>query len=321
MSQGYYSILRLSPWFHMIAQKDSTFIFPINEWLQHPFRFFHGNLLGEIDWLWRYATVSYSLLAIIGFPALISLALFVFWAPENLFIFIPLLVGPPLLLMWKSSKEKLLLYIWMIAPFTGLALFGKVLYPRFIFFMTMPLLITAAWTLNRITGLIKNKLLLTIIYILVFAYPLFFGAKILFSIITAPVPRSDNGQYINDWPSGWGIRESVDILEREARDKKITLFTEGSFGLLPYGIEIYLVDNPNIEIIGIWPIPEVYTPEMKEKIAEKPVYYISNKFQELEPKWNAELIEKFRKGNGPTYLRLYKLKPMKVQKIKQNNAQ
>ncbi len=35
-----YSILRLSPWFYMIDQKNTTFVYPLREWLSHPFQSF-----------------------------------------------------------------------------------------------------------------------------------------------------------------------------------------------------------------------------------------------------------------------------------------
>src|SRR5258708_8457651 len=41
-----YSILRLSPLFYIIAQKDATFIYPFKEWIHHPFTFFIWNLHG-----------------------------------------------------------------------------------------------------------------------------------------------------------------------------------------------------------------------------------------------------------------------------------
>lgn len=317
LSQLYYGILRLSPWFHMIAQKDTTFVFSMKEWLNQPYRFFHGNIQGEADWVLSYSTYPLALLYILAFPALIALPIFRFWRPESHNLLLLAWFIFPLYFLWRArkQKEKLLLYLWFIVPFTGLAVFGKVLYPRFVFFMTMPLLILAAWTLNHIykyfTSHVKMRSIFYVVFFILFIYPLYSNTKILFSTLTAPIPSSDRNQYINDWPSGWGIREAVDILKIEAEEQEIAIFTEGNFGLLPYGIEIYLVDNPNIEIIGLWPIPENYTEEMIEKIEKKPVYYISNKFQDLREKWNGEIVGEWQKGiKEDRKLKLWKLKPI-----------
>lgn len=302
-SQLYYSILRLSPWFHMIAQKDGTFIHTVDEqglqlygstffekiWiyvyklialLEYSSRFFIGNLHGLSDWTIGYLTI-----------------------PVVVLVFISLLF------IYKNWREKVLLVIWFSVPFTALAFFGKVLYPRFILFMVMPLFILASWSIRFLLKRLSfNQIYVGLLLLVIGVYPLFVDMKIFFSIVTAPIPKADSGQYINDHPAGWGIRESVDFLENEAKDKKITVFTEGTFGLLPYGLEIYLVNNPNIEIVGLWPVPEVMSEKMLESIAHKPTYYISNKFQKLPAEWQGTLLAQYPKGNNlDSALRLYKL--------------
>lgn len=282
LSQIYYSVLRLSPWFHMISEKDKTFIYPFNEWLLHPFQFYFGNMRGLIDWMSGYLTVP---IIVLVFIAVLFIA--------------------------KNWREKLLLLIWSLAPLNALALFGKVLYPRFILFMAMPLLILAAWSVNYLVNRLHKRYTGAILCALLLIYPVFVQLKIIFSIVTAPIPYSDQGQYINDWPAGWGIRESVDILERETERHEITVFTEGTFGLLPYGIEIYLVDDKNIKIIGLWPSPKTYTDEMNQTIATMPTYYIANQFQEFPEEWEGELIAEYQKGNRwNRKLRLYRLLPV-----------
>jgi len=282
MSRVYYSVLRLSPWFHMVAQKDTTFIYPFKEWIQHPFLFFLGNMHAEFDWLWGYMTWS-----------------------------IIILILGAVFLIHKQAKEKLLLLALFSAPFVGLALFGKVLYPRFILFMTMPLLILAAWSLDYMSDLIKKKSLYYILVGVLLLTPMFNSSKIIFSIVTASIPKSDAAQYINDWPSGWGIREIVSYLEEKAFKQQIVVYTEGNFGLLPAGLEIYIVDNPNIRIVGLWPVDENYTAEMEADLAAYPVYYVSNQFQELRLGWDAELIAEYAKGsqigNVKRSMRLWKL--------------
>src|SRR5690606_20926940 len=51
-----YSILRLSPYFNIIGDKNNTFVYSFSEWINHPFTFFLGNLNGLKDWLISYFT-------------------------------------------------------------------------------------------------------------------------------------------------------------------------------------------------------------------------------------------------------------------------
>src|SRR5690606_26916857 len=44
MAYAIYSVLRLSPYFNIIEDKNATFVYPFSEWIGHPFRFFLGNL-------------------------------------------------------------------------------------------------------------------------------------------------------------------------------------------------------------------------------------------------------------------------------------
>ncbi|KKR50270.1 MAG: Glycosyltransferase [Microgenomates group bacterium GW2011_GWC1_41_8] len=345
LSQVYYSILRLSPWFHMIEQKDATFVYPFAEWRLHPFRFVISNLSSALEWVGVYLTFPIVILIVTSlvaeyrsllqkkklfivwllFDVLLTLV-FLFWKylpflgindlgrtlHENLFVFLFFLVSPVIIVILVFQnwwREKILLLILSMAPLFGLALFGKVLYPRFIFFMAMPLLVLAAWGLQHMVDSLrrykKYSLLIPVIFMM---YPLYVQVKIIFSALTAPIPQADVNQYLSNIYSGWGVREVNATLETLAQDQKITVFTDGTFGLMPYSVEIYLVDHPNIRIIGIYPTPDVYSDEMLKQIAERPTYYISNQLQVLPKYWNAQLINKWQKGvSEGRYLRLYRL--------------
>lgn len=279
LSQILYGILRLSPFFHMIAQKDTIFVYPISEWIRHPFRFFHGNLRGLFDWLRNYMTLPVFLLALL-----------------------------PSVFFWNKTREKVLLYVWWFAPFVALALFGKVLYPRFILFMTMPLVILAAVSLEAL----YRRFTLTVIGLSLYAVILFPSIYAAYFIDTnplyAPIPFSDRGQLIDDWPSGWGIPEVNAFIREEAAKGKIAVFTEGTFGLLPYAIEIYHVYNPNVTIKGIWPLPPQIPEEIILSAQHVPTYLVLNESQEPPPGWPLDLIGSWQKGTRKDRaMRLYKV--------------
>ena len=279
-SQAYYSVLRLSPWFHMIAQKDTTFIYPLKEWLNHPLRFFVGNLKGQFDWLITYLT-------------------------KPIFF----LICGALLVFKEKTKQKLLLFTWFLVPFVALALFGKVIYPRFILFMAMPLLVLAAWSIKELfVEINKKSLLFSCFVVLLFCLPsLCINSKILFDLANASIPQSDLNQYINDWPAGGGVKEVVDYLREEARTKKIFVGTEGTFGLFPASLELYLVDDPNVEIKGYWPFEDKVIKGLEEKAKKIPTFLVLKETQEISQDWPLELVFKIRKGKGNTFLYFYRI--------------
>ena len=288
LTYGFYSILRLSPFFHIITDKNALFVYPLKEWLEHPYRFLYGNLRGEWDWLWRYLTFSGILL--------LALSLF----PDR-----------------KFQKEKIFLFLWFLTPFILLALFGRVLYPRFIFFMTLPLLALISFSLLRLKELLKNKILLVGCILFFSIVPLYSDYLIIADFSHASIPVSDLRQYNNDWPAGGGVRESIQFFKEQAKKGKIYIGTQGTFGLLPYALEIYLLGDPNITIEGLWPIEATIPQKVKEKSQKMPTYFIFYqpcnycKFVGTAPvTWNSlNIIYQYKKAYGVRYYSLYQVLP------------
>jgi 4-amino-4-deoxy-L-arabinose transferase-like glycosyltransferase len=280
ISQIMYSVLRLSPLYAMVGEKNDVFVYTFREWLTHPFNFLQGNIHGLFDWAIHYLT----------WPIFVA----------------SLLAGFSL---WKRPLEKLVLLGWWFAPFFALALDGRVLYPRFIFFMILPLIIlsalTVGWVWDHFNGSIWRWALLVVL--------LFGSVYTDYYIITnplyAPIPESDANQYINDWPSGWGVPQVNAFLLAQTKKGKVTVYTDGTFGLMPYAIEIYLVDNPNMKIVGVYPMPAKPTSAMLAQAADHPTYIIFNEIQTI-PQWPLKFIAQFQKGNSQgAYLRLYEIVP------------
>lgn len=276
---AYYSILRLSPFFHIIGEKNNIFIFPIKEWLVHPWEFFYGNLLGLWDWTHGY----------FSWPVIF-------------------LITGSFLFSHKFVKEKTLLFIWFLLPYLALALFGKVLYPRFIFFMLLMLIPLGAFSVGKLAEIFKNKIVFIFLCLLFFLFNLRADFFILKDPARAPIPKSDLDQYVNGWPAGGGIKETINFLNEKARKQPIYIVTEGTFGSLPtYAVEIYLGEKKNIGKRGIWPLPEKIPSDLLQKAKTMPVYLILNPTQNAPSGWPLKLIARYQKGISSTYLSLYQI--------------
>lgn len=280
LSQVFYSVLRLSPFFHMVGQKDNVFVFSLSEWFNQPFRFFAGNLRGMFDWLRHYLTLPF---------------------------FVMLLV--PWFTRWPKIRERMLLYLWWALPFAALANFAKILYPRFILFMTMPLLIIVSYTMVHTWERVKRPLVRLVLLAVLCIPSIYTTSLIVLQPKEAPIPLADRGQFIEDWPSGGGVKEVVAYLTAEASHQKVNVYTEGTFGLMPYSIEIYLVDNPNVNITGIWPLPTALPAEIVRAASESATYFVLNESQMLPPKWSLTLIGEYEKAKREDHkkLRFYRV--------------
>ena len=123
-----------------------------------------------------------------------------------------------------------------------------------------------------------------------------------------PLPETDRFQYLDDWPSGYGIQEVVAYLKKEAEFSPLFVGTEGTFGLTPYALEIYLQGNENIKIKGYWPISDGIE-ELVEKSHELPTFLLLKDTQEPQWDWPVELVEKYQKGRGDVYMGFYRVNP------------
>lgn len=285
----YYSILRLSPLFGVIDEKNHTFIYPFNEWRMHPFTYLEGNLRGLVDWFITYMT----------WPMVI------------------LIVGS-LVVDKKLWKEKLFLLFWFVAPLCAAALFGKTLYPRYVLPMTITLLPLISYLFVWVYNKWKNVIIVGSLFILSILLWIRADYFIVYDFAHAPIPQSDLGQYINDWPAGGGVAESVQFFKTQAENKKIYIATEGTFGLMPLSLEIYLVDNPNITLKGIWPIEDTIPQELVAMSKKMPTYVV---FYQPCPScdapgkapttWPLKHIAEYQKGISTRSLTIYQVIPTK----------
>jgi len=277
ISQAIYCILRLSPFFHIISQKDAFFVHPFKEWITHPFYFLKSNFQGLFDWLIGYLTWPLFLLAI-----------------------------GSLILVKQKIREKILLFLWFLAPFSGLVVFGKTLYPRFIFFMALPLLILVAWSLEKIFQKIKKAWLFALVCLLFLAWPLSVDFQLLFYPSKASIPQPDKEQYITSWPAGYGVKEIVAFANKKAKDGKIFIATEGTFGLMPASLELYLWDHPNVEIKGFFPVEKI-PEEVLEKAKIMPTYFVFNETIQVPGNFPLKLIAEYPRPDPRYSMRLYQV--------------
>lgn len=279
VSQIMYNVQRFSPFFHMISLKENVFIYGFREWVSNPFIGFIGNFRGMLDWTITYLTWPIFLSSFVSFA----------WTKHAL-------------------REKFLLFCWSVLPFLALAMFAKVLYPRFILFMAMPLLMLSAYTIERIVTN-YTKTLFGVFVLMAILFP---SIRSSFYLITnpifAPIPFADRGQFIDDWPSGWGINEIVSYVKDKSESGKVSVYTEGTFGLLPFALELYLHNQPNVFIQGLWPVPNKMTPEIIDNARDHPSYLVLNVSTSAPNDWSVELIQEFMKGKNPdAKLRLYEI--------------
>lgn len=277
LAYGLYNILRLSPWFYIISQKDHSFIYTLSEILLSPFAVVYGNLQGMSNWWINYFTLSYLVFLLIG----------IFY-PDK-----------------KTFFARLMLTLFFVLPFFALAFFAKIIYPRFILFMVTALLPLTAYGLHTYFLKTAKKRLFWLLPFIIMLYPLYIDSQIIFNVINSPLPNSDRNQYLDDWPAGYGVSEVIAYLKIEKSKQPVFIATEGTFGLFPYSLELEFFSDPSIKVKGYWPLPDQQT--LINESEGRPAYLVLKESQQLPSRIKGELIKEYRRGKGNTFLKFYKL--------------
>jgi 4-amino-4-deoxy-L-arabinose transferase-like glycosyltransferase len=221
-----YNILRLGPEFQMIALRNKDYVFSIGEILSHP----HD-------------------------PILIHLKDISDWFP-NLFTW-PILVASFLgavisLIDEKKRKICLILLAWFLAPLLIQSAVAKVFTPRYLLYTIFPLLIFAALFFEFLFNKFKrHRFIITFLILIIPILPLRYDYLLLTNPQAAPLPERMRTGYLEEWTSGYGINEVRDYLREVSQERHVNVGTEGYFGTLPDGLQIYFDKDPKVTVFGI----------------------------------------------------------------------
>jgi hypothetical protein len=274
------SVLFISPLRGMINMKNEVFVYSLPEFLANPLNPLQTNLPQLLNYFPPYFGTAWITL-----------------------IFIGLLIG-----ILKNEQRIFYLFLCFFLPFFALAVFGRLVYPRFIFFMILPLLPIAAYaSLTLLQGL-KNPFARVVLIFVIFAYPMVNSFYILFQPTAAMLPAIDAEQLLNSWPAGFGVKEVVAYVTEQSKTEKVFLATEGTQGLFPYALELYFVNSKNVTIKGYWPVKDV-PEEVREKARTQKTYFIYKDTLSPTPQVNTKEILKIRRGIGNNYLILLEVTP------------
>jgi 4-amino-4-deoxy-L-arabinose transferase-like glycosyltransferase len=280
LTYAIYSLLRISPLYFMIKVKDGTFIYPLGEWIHHPFLQLTDNFSSLLSAFYGYSTIAFIVLYCGAF-----------------------------IISRKFFKEKTILLFWFLAPFIAFGILAKLTYPRYILPMTLSLLPLAGFTLYSLYQKSRNKLLAGIAIAIFLFLPVRNSYLVLTDFENSPIPKSDLNQYIIDWPSGKGVKESISYFEKQAQKGEIYIYTEGTFGLMPYALESYLIENPHVTLKGLWPVDNLPTEEVIQTSKKMPTYIVfyqpcpscSKVTYEAPPQWPVKKVLQAWRKNGSAY--------------------
>lgn len=280
ISQLLFNILRLGPSFHLINSRNQDYVYTVQEALSHPLSPLIYNLQTTFNWLLMLLTV-------------------------------PLLLIIPAGFLGRNKKVLFVLILIALVPLLSQAFIAKVYTSRYILFAVLPLLVATGVSLSFLIEKTKLKFLPSLL--------LFVPLSLSFAYVTKPtevkMPFDMRNGYLEEWTAGTGQKEvAAYLIGRAKAGHKLVVGTEGYFGSLPDGLQIYTTHQPGLTVIGTdYPIVKI-PDSLANSSKENEIYLVVNKSRDLLGPKDLESLElistypKAPRNNGTREeLRLYRL--------------
>jgi 4-amino-4-deoxy-L-arabinose transferase-like glycosyltransferase len=277
-----YNILRLGPNYHMLTLRNYDYVYPYSHILTDPFNPFLSHLTATFEY--------FSLLAPIS-----AVALFILGLREN-----------------YKDKNLWLLLIFLLIPVLLVLVYTRVLTTRYIVFAVPHFYIISALAFTVRDNF--SKKVVFIFFTIFLIQSAIFSFRLYTKVESLNLPRSERSGYLEEWTSGFGIKESAQLIREYHEsnlDRKIVVGTEGYFGTLPDGLQIYLTNHPEITVIGVG-IDLIQVPQslIESREAGNKTYLVINNSRLKIPdyeKAGLSLIAQYPKVNRPAASREYNL--------------
>lgn len=223
-----YNILRLGPQFHMIALRNKDYIWTISDILNNPL----DPLIPHLIDVYRIF-ISY-----ISLPLLLLLIITIIY----------ILIKTP----GKLINLPIVITIcWFALPLLSNAIFSKVFTARYILFTVPPFILALSYLYYQIFQKLRiNKYLIYILSFLIFLPNLNTIYRLSVSPFSTKIPPTETG-YLEDWTSGWGIETASQYLIERSQNHNVIVGTEGYFGTLPDGLQIYTQNIAHLTVFGV----------------------------------------------------------------------
>ncbi len=244
-----FGILFLSPGVGAIFSRSGDYAFTKTEIIQNGLTYPFFNSKQMTEWLVNYLSWPLAALALLG-----------------------VVLG-----ILKRRKVTLILLANFLIIFASQAITGKVVYPRYLLIMMPFLILFIVLAFEGIGYKFKLKSWQAALLLLVMSIAaLNFDRVLLFNPTQTPFVRIDKGQYLSFWSSGQGIKEVSDFIKDKSKNGKVYVASEGYFGNPLNGLQIYLDNDPDVEVLVLsQPTPDKIR-SLPKDFAGKEVYFVVN---------------------------------------------
>jgi hypothetical protein len=268
IAMAIYNILRLGPSFSSLNSRNQDYVLSPLDIITRPWDPFIPHLGDLVDWFPKL--LGHVFLIFLGAGIVVAVI------RKNIYLIALLLI----------SFIPLLIEMALLRTFTA----------RYILFAVTYFTLFAGFGIDQILQLFPKKiparLVTGILGLVLLVWPSYYLYHLHFDIENTPMPRVEKNGYLRQWTAGFGLKEIADYLHQQSADQDIVVGTDGGFGTLPEGLQIYTDKNRRIAFI-----PSISSPSAQLNNAAKdhPTFYVANKSKESQFGENLELIKSYPK--------------------------
>lgn len=273
MALGIYNILRLGSNFQMLSSRNADYVFSPIELIGRPLDPFIPHFHDIADWFPKLLT----------WPILFCIVIGVIYV----------IVG---FLRQMSSGPYVLgiiVLLWAIVPLILNMAFLRTFTARYLLPEIPLLLMLAGFGVTKLLPPLSyiKRIPVFLMLVVLLPLPLYFNYFLLTSPGQAPLPNEERKGYFEDWTAGYGFADIAKYILERSKDQKVVLGTEGFFGTLPDGIQIYL-DKSKIPVVGS---TATISAQIRNAAKENLTFFIGNKRNLEGSVKNVELIKEYLK--------------------------
>jgi hypothetical protein len=242
-----------------------------------------------------------------------------YWGPGLL-----VLGGLGLVLMaWR--KQARLLAALTLLPLLIVAVTLRVWFARYILWETVPFLLLAGLSFSRLFEEGRGFRILGVVLLLGAVLPVLpRDARLVFDPPKAGLPPSEAAQYVNGWPSGYGVRETVQFLGQELKKhpEGITVVTHSAARRTTWNaLDLYFQDEPSFDLEALdfsfpdavpWLVQGGFSKIRPTYVILSPRFEGGHKSTVTREALAACLIQTFQKPDGSVANEIYLLDPRKM---------
>ncbi len=263
-----YSILKLGPNYGNLSSRNQDYIFsPMEVLLKHPLDPLVPHLRDVFDFLTKLLT------------------------PPVFLLFL----GGVVFGLFKRNWTVAAIFYWAFIPLFLEMLFLQTFTARYILFSIPPFLCLTAWFLHQMYILYLKRqgwLLAVVLLVAISIWPVVSDLTILVNPALAWLPKQERRGYLEDWTAGYGFSEIAEYIKTQDHP---VVGTEGSFGTLPDGLQIYLDKSQSVSFI---PGGATISPGLLTAALDHPTFFVANKSRFGSAPSNLKLIKEYPKAVG-----------------------